>query len=52
MLESAESSSQKKVGAFVNARESDGTVLSENGFKGFEGFLTLWEAQTTMDNGR
>ena len=35
MLESAESSSQKKVGAFVNARESDGTVLSENGFKGF-----------------
>ena len=35
MLESAESFSQKKVRAFVNARESDGTVLSENGFKSF-----------------
>ena len=27
--------SQKEVRAFVNARESDGTVLGENGFKGF-----------------
>ena len=25
--------SQKEVRAFVNARESDGTVLSENGFR-------------------
>jgi len=35
MLESAESFLQKQVRAFVNARESDGTVLSENGFKSF-----------------
>ena len=35
MLESAGSFLQKKVRAFVNARESDGTVLSENGFKSF-----------------
>ena len=36
MLKSAEREFlQKKVRAFVNARESDGTVLSENGFKSF-----------------
>ena len=35
MLESAESVSQKKVGAFVNARESDGTVLGEMGLRVF-----------------
>ena len=51
MLESAESFLQKKVRAFVNARESDGTVLSENGFKSFfrNGF---WEAQTVAEGNR
>ena len=35
MLESTGSFLQKKDRAFVNARESGGTVLSENGFKSF-----------------
>ena len=35
MLESAKSFLQKKVRAFVNTRESDATVRSENGFKSF-----------------
>ena len=50
MLESAERFLQEGVRAFVNTKKSDGTVWSENGFKGFSKWV--WEAQTVTEGNR